>query len=114
MSNENDDLWQTAARHRIIPRGDDDFPQLLDQIPNPPHLLYVDGDAEILHLPALAIVGSRNPSKGGERNAYEFARHLASVGRVRPVGGSSFKPFPGSIEPLFPTVGFRKSEVLSR
>jgi len=80
MSKENDDQWLAAARHRIIPQGDDDFPQLLDEIPNPPHLLYVDGDPEILHLPALAIVGSRNPSKGGERNAFEFARHLATVG----------------------------------
>ncbi len=76
----DDDLWQAGPRHRIIPHGDADFPQLLGEISNPPHLLYVDGDPEILHLPALAIVGSRNPTKGGERNAYEFARHLASVG----------------------------------
>ena len=31
-------------------------------------------------MPAIAIVGSRNPTKGGERNAFEFAQHLASVG----------------------------------
>jgi DNA processing protein len=33
-----------------------------------------------LHLPSLAIVGSRNPTKGGERNAFDFAAHLAGNG----------------------------------
>ena len=80
MSDEKDALWRADARHHIVARDDDRFPQLLEQIPNPPPLLYVDGDADILHLPALAIVGSRNPSKGGERNAYEFAHHLAGIG----------------------------------
>jgi len=80
MSEAPDKIWQREQRHHIIERGDDDFPPLLEQIPDPPHLLYVDGDPEILHLPAIAIVGSRNPTKGGERNAYEFAHHLASSG----------------------------------
>jgi len=80
MSNEKDELWQSDTRHHIVAQGDDRFPQLLGQIPNAPLLLYVDGDADILQLPALAIVGSRNPTKGGERNAYEFAQHLAGVG----------------------------------
>lgn len=80
MSEQQDQLWLRDQRHHRIARGDDAFPQLLEQIPSPPHLLYVDGDPESLHLPAIAIVGSRNPTKGGERNAYEFAQHLASVG----------------------------------
>ena len=80
MSEAADELWQRDQRHHKIERGDNAFPQLLEQIPNPPHLLYVDGDPETLHLPAIAIVGSRNPTKGGERNAYEFAHHLAGNG----------------------------------
>jgi DNA processing protein len=80
MSDDQKEQWSQDPRHHIVPLDDDRFPQLLAQINNPPLLLYVDGDAEILHLPALAIVGSRNPSKGGERNAYEFAHHLAGVG----------------------------------
>ena len=80
MSDNQKQQWSQDPRHHIVPMDDDRFPQLLAQINNPPLLLYVDGDAEILHLPALAIVGSRNPSKGGERNAYEFAHHLAGVG----------------------------------
>ena len=38
------------------------------------------GNREALHLPALAIVGSRNPTDGGARNAFDFARHLAKCG----------------------------------
>jgi DNA processing protein len=43
-------------------------------------VLYVIGDPEVLHLPALAIVGSRNPTSAGGRNAFEFARHLGEAG----------------------------------
>jgi DNA processing protein len=42
--------------------------------------LYVTGDPSVLHLPSLAIVGSRNPTSGGARNAFEFARHLGGSG----------------------------------
>ena len=80
MSEQQEQLWLRDQRHHRINPGDNAFPQLLEQIPSPPHLLYVDGDPESLHLPAIAIVGSRNPTKGGERNAWEFAHHLASVG----------------------------------
>ena len=38
------------------------------------------GDVTALHVPSIAIVGSRNPTDGGRRNAYEFARHLAGCG----------------------------------
>ncbi|MGI9221109.1 MAG: DNA-processing protein DprA [Woeseiaceae bacterium] len=80
MSNQQTENWQRDKRHHIVPADDERFPELLGQISNPPLLLYVDGNADILHLPAIAIVGSRNPSKGGERNAFEFAEHLASIG----------------------------------
>ena len=31
-------------------------------------------------MPALSIVGSRNPTRGGKENAYEFAKHLGQSG----------------------------------
>ena len=80
MSDQQTENWQRDKRHHIVPADDERFPELLGQISNPPLLLYVDGNADILHLPAIAIVGSRNPSKGGERNAFEFAQHLAGIG----------------------------------
>ncbi len=61
--------WQSA-----------DYPQLLSKIDDAPILLYVRGNAEALHLPILAIVGSRNPTRGGVQNAFEFSRHLGRSG----------------------------------
>ena len=64
----------------MIAPGDDDFPDLLARIPDPPERLHVVGDVEALHLPAIAIVGSRNPTEGGRQNAFAFARHLSRAG----------------------------------
>ena len=72
--------WLQQENHHRIRLGDEAYPELLAGIPGPPERLYVVGDPEILHLPALAIVGSRNPTSGGARNAFEFARHLGRTG----------------------------------
>ena len=66
--------------YSTIAPGDEDFPELLTQLSDPPPHLYVKGNADVLHLPSLAIVGSRNPTEGGVRNAFEFSRHLAKCG----------------------------------
>ena len=75
-----DDEWAQAADNHLVTRGDDDFPELLAQIPRAPERLYVKGNVEFLHMPAIAIVGSRNPTEAGRRNAFEFARHLGGAG----------------------------------
>jgi DNA processing protein len=72
--------WLQQADHHLVSRGDAAYPELLAGIPGPPERLYVIGDPEYLHLPALAIVGSRNPTAGGKQNAFEFARHLGATG----------------------------------
>jgi DNA processing protein len=72
--------WLQQADNNIVARGDDDFPGLLDQISSPPDRLYVKGNPGLLQMPALAIVGSRNPTQAGARNAFEFARHLGAAG----------------------------------
>ncbi len=69
-----------AKDYSTFAPGDENFPELLTQLNDPPPLIYVKGNADALHLPALAIVGSRNPTDGGVRNAFEFARHLAKCG----------------------------------
>jgi DNA processing protein len=74
------DAWLEDPGHHHIELGGDDFPELLAQIPGPPAALFVNGDPGVLHLPALAIVGSRNPTSAGRRNAFEFARHLGASG----------------------------------
>lgn len=72
--------WLEHPGHRVITRADPAYPELLTQIADPPPLLYVVGDAHLLELPQLAIVGSRNPTGAGRRTAHEFARHLAGGG----------------------------------
>jgi len=72
--------WLQQADNNIVARSDDDFPDLLDQISSPPDRLYVKGNPGLLQMPALAIVGSRNPTQAGARNAFEFARHLGAAG----------------------------------
>ena len=75
-----DDEWLQMSGNHVIARGDENFPELLEQIPRPPQRLYIKGDPGLLHMPALAIVGSRNPTQAGARNAFEFARHLGAAG----------------------------------
>ena len=47
---------------------------------DPPLLLYAEGQLDRLALPALAVVGSRNPTAQGADNARAFARCLAQAG----------------------------------
>jgi DNA processing protein len=72
--------WADEPQHHIVPFTSPDYPELLQQIPAAPTLLYVNGNLESLHLPALAIVGSRNPTRGGKQNAHDFAAHLGQAG----------------------------------
>ena len=52
------------------------YPYLLSQINNPPKILYVLGNVEILREKSIAIVGCRECSKYGERVATELAYNL--------------------------------------
>ncbi len=72
--------WLAAAGHHVVARGSTHYPALLEEIGGPPERLFVRGNPEVLALPTLAIVGSRNPTRGGLRNAYEFAKHLGACG----------------------------------
>ena len=101
--------WLREPMHRVLCRDDDSFPELLSQIPGPPETLWVDGDAELLQLPALAIVGSRNPTQGGARNAFEFARHLGSRGFCIVSGlaqGVDAAAHRGALDAGAPTIAF--------
>lgn len=62
--------------------GDPRYPSALLDSPDPPLLLYARGRFELLQAPAIAIVGSRNPTPQGLENARAFAAHLAGAGWV--------------------------------
>ncbi len=74
--------WLSHANCHLVTFSDDRYPALLRGIDDPPIALFVQGDPDILELPQIAIVGSRNPSKGGQDNARAFARFLARSGLI--------------------------------
>lgn len=72
--------WQEQTNHHILHVRDSRYPKQLRDIPDPPPVLFVTGDPDVLSHPQLAVVGSRNASRPGELNAKEFSRHLAAAG----------------------------------
>ena len=62
--------------------ADTAYPSLLKEISTPPTLLFVRGNIDMLCLPQVAIVGSRNASSSGLNTAFEFAKMLAKSGFV--------------------------------
>jgi DNA processing protein len=61
---------------------DPEYPQTLLQIYDPPVLLYVRGDPQVLNLPSLSIVGTRRPTLYGTQMAQRLGRDLAARGLV--------------------------------
>ena len=59
-----------------------EYPQTLLQIYDPPVLLYVCGDPQVLNLPSLSIVGTRKPTLYGTQMAQRLGRELAARGLV--------------------------------
>jgi DNA processing protein len=72
--------WQEQPGHGVLALGQPGYPDLLAHIPDPPLLLYINGCAQLLAGPALAIVGSRNASTQGKANAQAFAEALSGAG----------------------------------
>lgn len=72
--------WVAAPGRHILTLADPTYPQNLLTIADPPILLYVVGDPAFLQGSALAVVGARNATPGGQENARAFARHLATHG----------------------------------
>ena len=72
--------WAAQPGHNIITLADSSYPPQLLEIPDPPALLYVRGNAALLARRSLAIVGSRNATPQGSANAESFARHFSDAG----------------------------------
>ena len=58
---------------RLLTPLDDDWPEQVNDLANPPIALIVKGNASALSVSALAIVGTRNPTSYGARIAGDFA-----------------------------------------
>jgi len=73
--------WASRPGCAVVTLADENYPKALLEIADPPTLLYARGRMELLGAPAaLAIVGSRNATTQGERDAERFARALGEAG----------------------------------
>lgn len=74
------DWLEQADNHHLICLSDPLYPPLLQQIYDPPSILFVKGQVNGLLPPSIAIVGSRNMSLHGADTAASLARGLSCSG----------------------------------
>jgi DNA processing protein len=67
---------------RLLNWTEPEYPQSLLHIYDPPVMLYVRGDPQILNLPSISIVGTRKPTLYGTQLAQRLGRDLAARGLV--------------------------------
>jgi len=72
--------WAVREGCRIILRGTPEYPGLLEEISDPPLVLYARGRLENPNIPCLAVVGSRRPTVYGLQMAQGIASDLGSRG----------------------------------
>lgn len=72
--------WAEQPECHLLYRDAPDYPCLLATLPDAPPVLFVRGDLARLSDWQLALVGSRNPTAQGERNAQDFAQALVQSG----------------------------------
>jgi len=77
--------WEKLEKENIsvVTLENENYPQLLREIPHPPYILYRKGNfADFNGQPMLAIVGSRKFTSYGKQVAYTFAHDLARAGII--------------------------------
>lgn len=72
--------WATQPLQHIITLDSKYYPQSLKQMTNPPLVLFVQGNPDILNTPQIAMVGSRHPTHIGQQHAQAFSAALAATG----------------------------------
>lgn len=72
--------WAEEPTHHILTLPDDAYPAMFREIDDPPLVVYAIGRIELLQSQSFAIVGSRNATPQGARDAGEFARVLSRAG----------------------------------
>jgi DNA processing protein len=72
--------WLEDPSNRVVTLADEAYPRLLLEISDPPPLLYVKGNPDLLNHTSLAVVGSRNATQQGRVNAEAFSRELSDGG----------------------------------
>jgi DNA processing protein len=72
--------WLAQSGNFLLHLADTRYPPSLLSIPDPPLLLYAKGRLDLLDVPTIAIVGSRNATAQGVLNAEKFAENLSQAG----------------------------------
>jgi DNA processing protein len=73
---------QRIDRCRLVDWREPEYPQNLLQIHDPPVLLYVRGNVEVLTQPCISAVGTRRPTLYGTQMAERLGREIAARGLV--------------------------------
>ncbi len=79
-----DKSWQEIATLglTVLTIADPRYPRPLAETADPPPLLYVRGDADLLSAPSVAVVGTRRATSYGLRAAHEVTSALVRAGLV--------------------------------
>src|ERR1700729_179354 len=71
-----------AAGCRLLTWDEPEYPQRLREIYDPPPLLYVAGNIDLLSRHLISVVGARRPTPYGNQMAQRLAKDLANCGLV--------------------------------
>jgi len=76
--------WLRAREHgvQVVTFGCPQYPERLKEIYDPPPVLWVRGNADLLARPSIAIVGTRHPTPYGTGIAEMLARDLSARGML--------------------------------
>lgn len=72
--------WLQDPLNHIFTIADSEYPQALLNTIDPPLLLYAKGRIDLLNVSSLAVVGSRNATTQGIRNAEAFSKSISDAG----------------------------------
>jgi DNA processing protein len=75
---EREVVRMSEQKGAILTYADEDYPEQLREIFDPPPVLWVLGDVKLLARPSIAIVGTRHPTPYGTGMAEVLARDLAN------------------------------------
>lgn len=73
------DAWRRRGIE-VLTSADPGYPPCLRTAAEPPALLFVSGNIEVLHRPAVAVIGSRQASRRGLRAAQAISQRLVGAG----------------------------------
>jgi DNA processing protein len=75
---ENEIQRVSEAGGNILTQADEAYPERLREIYDPPSVLWIRGNVELLARPGIAVVGTRHPSPYGVGMAEMLSRDLAN------------------------------------